>query len=161
MMDLHSHLPYRFAQLSLRIRRATSERFVRALGISTREWRAIGMIGIKGPCTPTRLSELTGMDRATITRATARLIKLNLLYRSAHESDSRSVMLELTPEGAELCGRIVPKVAHSGEMVRNLYSPGEFALFLEFIDRLDDAISKGLFDEEEALNPSVSLESES
>jgi len=148
MMDLHCHLPYRFAQLSLRIRRATTERFVRALGISTREWRALGMIGIKGSSTPTQLSELTGMDRATITRATAKLIKLDLLCRSAHESDSRSVMLHLTPEGEELCRQIVPKVERSGEMVRNLYSPGEFALFLEFIDRLDNAISEDLFDEE-------------
>src|SRR6056297_2139 len=138
MMDLHSHLPYRFAQLSIRIGRATTERFVRALGISTREWRALGMIGIKGSSTPTQLSELTGMDRATITRATAKLIKLDLLCRSAHESDSRSVMLHLTPEGEELCRQIVPKVERSGE----------FALFLEFIDRLDNAISEDLFDEE-------------
>lgn len=159
-MDLHAHLPYRFAQLSLRIRRATTERFVRALSISTREWRTLGMVGIKGPSTPTQLSELTGMDRATITRATARLIKLGLLSRSAHESDSRSVLLDLTPKGAELCRQIVPKVALSGDVSRDLYSPGEFALFLEFIDRLDNAISKGLFDEEDLIESPNLLESE-
>jgi len=153
MMDLHTHLPYRFAQLSLRIRRATTERFVRNRDISSREWRMLGMIGIKGASTPTNLSELTGMDRATITRTTARLVRLGLLSRTTHESDSRSVLLDLTPKGAELCKLIVPKVARSGELAQNLFSPGEFALFLEFIDRLDKAISMGLFEGDETDNP--------
>ena len=152
-MDLHTHLPYRFAQLSLRIRRATTERFVRNRDISSREWRMLGMIGIKGASTPTNLSELTGMDRATITRTTARLVRLGLLSRTTHESDSRSVLLDLTPKGAELCKLIVPKVARSGELAQNLFSPGEFALFLEFIDRLDKAISMGLFEGDETDNP--------
>ncbi|NCP44765.1 MAG: winged helix-turn-helix transcriptional regulator [Sphingomonadales bacterium] len=154
MMNLHSHLPYRFAQLSLRIRRATTERYVRNRDISSREWRTLGMIGIKGPSTPTNLSELTGMDRATITRSTAKLMRLGLLSRSTHESDSRSVLLALTPKGAELCEMIVPKVARSGELAQNLFSPGEFALFLEFIDRLDKAISVGLFEQDERDEPS-------
>jgi len=153
MMDLHTHLPYRFAQLSLRIRRATTERFVRNRDISSREWQMLGMIGIKGASTPTNLSELTGMDRATITRTTARLVRLGLLSRTTHESDSRSVLLDLTPKGAELCKLIVPKVARSGELAQNLFSPGEFALFLEFIDRLDKAISMGLFEGDETDNP--------
>lgn len=147
-MDLHAHLPYRFAQLSLRIRRATTEQFVRDLDISSREWRTLGMIGIKGPSTPTVLSELTGMDRATITRATAKLMKLGLLSRSAHKSDSRSVLLDLTPKGARLCEMIVPKVARSGEVAQGLFSAGEFTLFLEFVDRLDEAISQGLFEQD-------------
>ncbi len=149
-MDLHSHLPYRFAQLSLRIRRATTERYVRALEISAREWRTLGMIGIQGPCTPTQLSTLTGMDRATITRAASRLSKLGLLTRSVHESDSRSVLLDLTPKGSDLCSRIVPRVEHSGELARKLYSPGEFTLFLEFIDRIDEAIAQGLFEQDDS-----------
>lgn len=107
------------------------------------------MIGIRGPSTPTQLSGLTGMDPATITRAATRLSRLGLLSRSAHESDSRSVLLDLTPRGKELCTRIVPKVERSGDVVRKLYSPAEFALLLELIDRMDDAIAEGLFDEDD------------
>lgn len=146
-MDLHSHLPYRFAQLSLRLRRSTTERYVRKLDISAREWRVLGMIGMKGPSTPTRLSLLTGMDRATITRSAARLKKLGFVHRIAHDSDSRSVVLGLTPKGSDLCSIIVPKVIRSGELASQLYTPGEFALFVELIDRLDEAISRGLFEE--------------
>lgn len=145
-VDLRTHLPYRFARLSLRIARATTEQYVQNMEISAREWRALGMLGIKGPLTPSELSLLTGMDRATITRTSSHLVKQGLVRRTPHGKDNRSLVLELTEEGQKRCDEIVPKTAKSGHLCAKLYTPGEFALLIEFLDRMDMAVADGIFE---------------
>lgn len=142
-MELHTHLPYRLAKLSLRIKNATTDRYVRHTGMSAREWRVLGMLGIVGPRMPSELADLTGMDRATISRATARLVHLGYVSRIPNETDNRSQTIELTPAGEAYCQAIVPRMEHSGEECRSLFSAGEFALFIEFLDRMDTAIATG------------------
>lgn len=139
-VDLETHLPYRLARLSLRIRNATTDRYVRDTGMSAREWRVLGMLGIVGSRTPSELAELTGMDRATISRALARLVKLDYVRRHRNRNDNRSRTIELTDAGEAYCRAIVPRMEHSGEECRSLFSSGEFALLIEFLDRMDSAL---------------------
>lgn len=149
-MDLHTHLPYRLAQISLRIKNSTTDRYVRDTGMSAREWRVLGMLGIMGSRTPSELSELTGMDRATISRATARLVHLDYVRRAPNAADNRSLTVELTPRGETYCRAIVPRMSRSGDECRSLFSTGEFALFVEFLDRIDAAIADGQILSDEA-----------
>ncbi len=146
-MDLHSHLPYRLAHLSNLIRRATTDRYVRGMKISAREWRVLGMLGLKGSLTPTQLAELTAMDRATITRAGDRLEKLGYCRRIPNEQDNRSLLMTLSPEGERQCAAIIPKMVRSGERCRAVFSAGEQALLLELLDRLQTALNDGLLSE--------------
>ncbi|MBA2239221.1 MAG: MarR family transcriptional regulator [Lysobacter sp.] len=146
-MDLHQHLPYRLAHLSNLLRRATSDCYVRGMKISAREWRVLGMLGLKGPLTPTQLAELTAMDRATITRAGDRLEKLGYCRRIPNEQDNRSFLMTLSPEGDRQCAAIIPKMARSGERCRSVFSAGEQALLLELLDRLQAALDDGLLSE--------------
>lgn len=143
VMELHAHLPYRLAKLSLRMKNATTDRYVRHTGMSAREWRVLGMLGIAGPRAPSELADLTGMDRATISRATSRLVHLGYISRIPNETDNRSQTIELTLAGEAYCQAIVPRMEHSGEECRSLFSAGEFALFVEFLDRMDAAIATG------------------
>ena len=145
-MDLHTHLPYRLARLSLCISRATTECYVQNTEISAREWRALGMLGIKGAMTPTDLSALTGMGPATITRAASHLEKLGLIRRIRNKHDNRSQVLQLTAKGTARCAEITPKTAESGELCAGLYTAGEFTLLIELLDRMDQAIADGLLD---------------
>lgn len=142
-MELQTHLPYRLAKLSLRIKNATTDRYVWHTGMSAREWRVLGMLGIVGSRMPSELADLTGMDRATISRATSRLVHLGFVTRVPNETDNRSQTIELTPAGEAYCQAIVPRTEHSGEECRSLFSAGEFALFIEFLDRMDAAIANG------------------
>src|SRR3546814_14952466 len=89
VMELHAHLPYRLAKLSLRIKNATTDRYVRHTGMSAREWRVLGLLGIAGSRTPSELADLTGMDRATISRATSRLVHLGSVRRIPNEADNQ------------------------------------------------------------------------
>lgn len=146
-VDLHAHLPYRLAHLSNLIRRATTDRYVRGMKISAREWRVLGMLGLKGPLTPTQLAELTAMDRATITRAGDRLEKLGYCRRIPNEQDNRSLLMTLSPEGGRQCAAIIPKMARSGERCRSVFSAGEQALLFELLDRLQTALKDDLLSE--------------
>ena len=140
---LQTHLPYRLARLSLQIKNATTDRYVRHTGMSAREWRVLGMLGIAGPRAPSELAELTGMDRATISRATARLAQLGYVIRRPNVIDNRSQTVMLTAAGEAFCEAIVPRMDRSGEECRALFSAAEFALMIEFLDRIDSAIASG------------------
>lgn len=147
-MDMHSHLPYRLTYLSNLIRRATTDRYVRGMRISAREWRVLGMLGLKGPLTPTELADLTAMDRGTISRAGDRLVKLGYCRRVAHEQDNRSLRLTLSAEGERQCAAIIPRMAHSGERCRSVFSHAEQLLLIELLDRLQAALAEGLLADE-------------
>jgi len=146
-MDLHTHLPYRLAHLSNMIRRATTDRYVRGMKISAREWRVLGMLGLKGSLTPTQLAELTAMDPATITRAGDRLEKLGYCRRIPNEQDNRSLLMTLSAEGYRQCTEIIPRMAGSGERCRSVFSAGEQALLFELLDRLQSELESGLLSE--------------
>ncbi len=146
-LDLHEHLPYRLAHLSNLIRRATTDRFVRGTRLSAREWRVLGMLGLKGALAPSRLAALTAMDPATITRAGDRLVKLGYCLRVAHGRDNRSRLLTLTPEGERCCAAIIPRMADSGARCRAVFSRAEHLLLIELLDRLQTALAEGLLDE--------------
>jgi len=89
---------------------AAAIRFVRALernrekiatdhGLSASDLRALFWIAEHASVTPKALAEHMEMTTGGITVITNRLVNQNLLHRSAHPNDRRSLYLELTPEG--------------------------------------------------------------
>ncbi len=146
-IDLRAHLPYRLAHLSNMMRRATTDCYVRGMKISAREWRVLGMLGLKGSLTPTQLAELTAMDPATITRAGDRLVQLGYCRRIPNDLDNRSLLLTLSPAGHRQCAAIIPKMAGSGDRCRSVFSAGEQALLFELLDRLQRELEGGLLSE--------------
>lgn len=113
----------------------------------------LGMLGLKGPLTPSRLAELTAMDRATITRAGDRLVRLGYCRRIAHGRDNRSRLLTLSAEGERQCAAIIPRMARSGELCRPVFTRAEHLMLLELLDRLQAALADGLLSDEIEYSP--------
>lgn len=135
-LELETHLPYRLGRLTNLIRQATTEVYIRQSGITGREWRVLGMIGVVGPVNAREVARLTGMDKATVTRAVNRLVTLKLVVRTSDRADRRSKILELTDRGAELCGRIIPQMRDGGDILARALTEEELTLFLRCLDKL-------------------------
>ncbi len=135
-IDLDQHLPYRVAVLSNTMRQGTTDRYIRNTGMSPREWRVLSLIGLKGPLTPAVIAKMTGMDRATVTRAIAKLISLEYTLKEPHPTDGRSAWIRLTEAGSQKCQQIIPQMQANGADYLAVLSVGERQLFLELIDKL-------------------------
>ncbi len=70
------------------------------------EYRALARVVEVGTKTPKRLAISMGMSTGAITAIADRLVARGLLERVANEADGRSVMLQPTPAGRELVGRL-------------------------------------------------------
>ncbi|WDP92724.1 MAG: MarR family transcriptional regulator [Desulfobacter sp.] len=75
------------------------EAVVRDSGLTTAQAHTIEMVGHSGPIKMKDLAEKIGVTTGTLTVAVDRLEKKNLLKRKPHETDRRSFIIELTPEG--------------------------------------------------------------
>ncbi|WP_259782524.1 MarR family winged helix-turn-helix transcriptional regulator [Aestuariispira ectoiniformans] len=136
LLELETHLPYRLGRLTNLIRQVTTEVYIRQSGITGREWRVLGMIGIVGHVNAREIARLTGMDKATVTRAVNRLVTLGVVTRVSDKTDRRSKILELTNKGAALCDRIIPEMKTGGEVLAEALTPEELSLFLTCLDKL-------------------------
>ena len=134
--SLQEHIPYRLGMLTNLIRQATTDSYVRQSEISGREWRVLAMIGLAGPVQARRVVELTGMDKATITRAVTRLAKLGLVAQNPAPEDKRAKLLQLTDEGAVFCDRIIPQMLHGGAELAACLTDRERKTFLTCLDKL-------------------------
>ena len=136
-LDLDAHLPYRLARLSNLIRQTTSDVYLKHTGMSGREWRVLGMIGLRGPLSAAETAELTGMDRATITRSVDRLEALGYVERAPDAHDRRRIVLAVTPLGRRRCDRIIPMMREDGTYYETVLTAREQQQLLDMIERLE------------------------
>lgn len=75
------------------------ESVVRDSGLTTAQAHAIEIVGHAGSIKMKELAKKIGVTTGTLTVAVDRLEKKGLLVRKPHETDRRSYLIELTPEG--------------------------------------------------------------
>lgn len=137
-LDLETNLPYRLARLTNLIRQTTSDVYLKRTGMSGREWRVLGMIGLRGPLSAADTAELTGMDRATITRSLDRLESAGFVQRSKDPEDRRRLVLEVTARGRRKCDQIIPLMRKDGSYYESALTRKEVRFLLDAIARLED-----------------------
>lgn len=87
---------------------------IRALGLTPPQFDIIATLGNTPGMTATELGEKTLITKGTLTGVVDRLADRGWVERVAHESDRRSQVIRLTPEGETLFGRVFP--AHLAHM---------------------------------------------
>jgi DNA-binding MarR family transcriptional regulator len=89
--------------------------------LTATEYRALARVVEVGSKTPKRLAISMGMSTGAITAIADRLVARGLLERVANEADGRSVVLQPTPAGRELVGRLFGNYTRViGDAVRDL-----------------------------------------
>ena len=74
------------------------------------EWRALAAIYGRKRCSMSELSDLSSIDRTTLSRTVDRMQRAGLLVRLSDAEDARVTRLSLTTRGEQLFGRIWPAV---------------------------------------------------
>jgi DNA-binding MarR family transcriptional regulator len=133
--DLHQ------AAISVRIAIARTARRLRQEGasdLSPTVLAALASIDRHGPVTPTRLAELEGVKRPTITRVIGHLEEGGLIERRTDPDDGRSCLLTVSPVGVDYLSRLrTRKSAFLADLLASL--PAEDAEILVRASEILDA----------------------
>ena len=112
------------------------------LGISSAEWKCLGILDQHGPLTAGRLAELSGLTTGAITGIVDRLERAGYVGRERHPTDRRSVIvrpLKLT----RLKEQVAPVFASLGrtmQAIHERFSKSELAIIGDYMDRVTEAL---------------------
>jgi DNA-binding MarR family transcriptional regulator len=136
-LDLERFLPFRLSVLANRVTRAVARVYSLRFQLSAPEWRTMAVLGRFGPMTANSVVERTAMDKVRVSRAVARLLARNRVSRRTDPDDRRRAILDLTPEGRLIYGKVVPMVlAVESELLSDL-DPAERAVLETVVRKLE------------------------
>ena len=132
---LDRHIFYLFGQIYGR-RDQQLAKSLRPFGLSVPQWRVLGALVDLGTCTINRLSDLTVVDRTTLSRTLDRMEKNGLVARKRVEADKRSYEMRLTAAGRAMFRRIWPVMSYHNERAIAGLSPREMAELRAIIEKM-------------------------
>lgn len=137
------YLSVRLGLVAKLIERHTARMLAERFGVSLAEWRALAQVARLGPQTVRSLAELSWVDRAEASRATASLIAKKLVQQLPNPADGRSPYFTCTAAGLRLYRRIRPTRDAFQQLLEGQIPPGDRAAFLEVLNRMSRALAPG------------------
>jgi DNA-binding MarR family transcriptional regulator len=107
------------------------------LGLSVSEAQFMNLIGIYGPLTPGRLSELSGLSTGAVTGVIDRLEQAGYARRDRETSDRRKVVVSLNQERIDL--EIMPLYESQVRLVHDVldgFDASQLEVIARFLRRL-------------------------
>lgn len=127
---------FNVGQLAASYGRSASRFYLRRFGLSVAEVRVLNIVGHYEPVAAARVSDISLMDKALVSRAVAKLAKLGLLERATDDADGRRQILTLTDEGKRSwSGVLAAKQSRHDRLLAGL-GAAEMRLFNELLGRL-------------------------
>lgn len=104
----------------------------------------LAYLGRNPGASPNALAELTGRDRAQITRAVAELEDFGLVMREKSKIDRRSVSVNLTPSGEELFHRVLSKRAALSSAMLETLTQKERTMLVKMLGKMRSGLQSAL-----------------
>ena len=105
-IDMGNYLPAQLIILANKITASASQTYRKQFGVGTLEWRILGMVAFRPNQPVARLSELTGFDKAAVSRGLNALHKKKLALFEADQADPRRKTWNLSHTGKALYNQI-------------------------------------------------------
>lgn len=132
-------LPYRVVALGQVMGQSLAREYADDFALTIPEWRTLALIGQHEAITAARVVAETPMDKATVSRAAARLVARGLVERVPHEADGRAAVLRLSGEGADVFTQVSARaLAYEARLLEAL-SPAERETLGALLSRLSAA----------------------
>src|SRR4051794_17156602 len=115
-------------------------RLLRPLNVSAAGGLVLGLLRDHGPMSPSQLGDRLIVTRATVTGVVDSLERRGFVRRSAHPSDRRSLIVEITPAGLGVLGDIRHLVHAREKAWMEQLSDAELREYIAFLHRIQDRL---------------------
>lgn len=143
----HSPQSDSFGYWLFRVHRAIHAAFayrLGTLGVTGAEWAILGQL-VQGNVTPIALARHMGIDRAAVTRFIDHLEGKGLVRRTAHPTDGRSTIVELTVSGKKLLPKLVAASKETNREYLSLLEPEEAESLRTILRKLGERLPEQVF----------------
>lgn len=107
VLNLSCYATYFFTVLANKLSSGASRLYLKRFGIGIIEWRVMAMLAIEPRISSARISQVIGLDKASISRESRKLEEKGYLLVGGDPANQRRKTLELTPLGYELHDEII------------------------------------------------------
>lgn len=119
--DLEDFFPYQVSQFYAHVTTALARCYSESYDMSPPEWRITAILGPERELTSVQIVSLSQMDKVTVSRAVAKMIKRDWLTSRSHNDDRRSKLLRLSVSGCAIYRALIPDVlAAEAALLRGL-----------------------------------------
>jgi MarR family transcriptional regulator, organic hydroperoxide resistance regulator len=120
-LQLENYLPYLVNRIGVGLAAHFTSTTLERHHLSIMMWRVLVVLSNNGGCRLVDLSQLTSVDRSTLSRMVARLVRLGLVSRKRSRASDREVEVKLTPQGQRLVSRLIPiGLRHERQIIANV-----------------------------------------
>ncbi len=140
-LDLSQFMPYRLSVLANKVSAQLATVYADRFNISIPEWRVIAVLGQFDGVSADFVGGKTEMDRVTVSRAVAKLLKKRYIKRRFLASDRRCSVLSLAAAGKQLYADIAPLARRYENALTSALDPQAFAQFSAGMHQLEVQVS--------------------
>jgi DNA-binding MarR family transcriptional regulator len=116
---------------------------LRPLGVSSAGGLVLGQLRDQGAMSPSELGDRLIVTRATVTGVVDSLERRGYVRRSPNPSDRRGIIVELTPEGLDVCGQVRTLIhRHERDWMAAL-TEDELATYIALMHRIQERVTTG------------------
>ena len=108
-LELHEFVPYQLSILANTVSRALATHYEDEFDLTVSQWRIMAVLGREGGSSANEVCRLTAMDKVSVSRAVAGLVRDGRVSQVEDPADGRRRRLRLTAAGRAVYRRIVPR----------------------------------------------------
>ena len=136
---LEQFIPYRLSILTNIISSSLSDTYKEKFQLSITEWRILAVLGEYPGVSADEVSTKTQMEKSSLSRAIAKLIRRKLIQREFSQIDQRRSILTLTESGLSIYNKVVPLAVEFERQLLKCFSGSEYEQFSKLLERYRDA----------------------
>ena len=137
VFNIDESVTFRISRLFSEINTGVARQLDSQFQLLLREWRALALLAQHEPMSASDLVERSPMDKASVSRAVARLTELGYIHSDPNPLDGRMQTIRLSRSGWALYRKIAPlSVARQSSLLRVL-TPAERKAFFSMLDRIE------------------------
>lgn len=140
-LHLDRFIPYKLSVLAAKVSSRLAREYEQAVGLQLPEARVMAVLGSFSPVSSNAVVQHTSMDKATVSRAIVRLLRLGLVTRVPDPRDRRLLILGFTPKGWRSYARLTRiALAWQGWFVADFSAAGR-ARLMRSLTRLTERLT--------------------
>jgi len=106
---LEEFLPYRLSVLTNTVSTALAREYQERFQLTIPQWRAMAVLALEAGLSANEVGLRTAMDKVTVSRAVAALVRAGRVVKRVDPHDRRRVRLRLSARGRAIYREIVPR----------------------------------------------------
>lgn len=147
VFNIDDSVTFRISRLFSRINTGVARQLDNEFHLLLREWRALALLAQHEPMSASELVDRSPMDKASVSRAVARLTELGYIHTDPNPLDGRMQTLRLTRSGWAVYRKIAPLSVARQASLLSVLTTAEKKAFFSMLDRIEAQATRHFADD--------------